>query len=168
MPLKDGSLTPQEAAFAGYMAHTGDARYSAARAGYRTPDVDGWKKASNPALMESVRKAQITRLTNELLPASLDLLSQVLTDTKESTRNRITAAQTVLKYTLGANERGEEKAPEDMTPAEIQARIDQLRRAAADKARPVIEGQVQAPDPGVFDWLRANPTLGHMLTCWYR
>jgi phage terminase small subunit len=151
MPLKGGKLTPKEAQFIGHMAATGDATYSAKMAGYGSAPLLGWQKAHNPAIAESVRKAQITRLTNELLPASLDLLSQVLTDTKESTRNRITAAQTVLKYTLGANERGEEKAPEDMTPAEIQARIDQLRRAAADKARPVIEGQVQAPDPGVFD-----------------
>lgn len=151
MPLKDGSLTPQEAAFAGYLAQTGDARYSAARAGYSKPEIDGWKKANNPALAESVRKIQITRLNNELLPASLDLLSKVLTDEKESTRNRITAAQTVLKYTLGASEGAESKAPEDMTPAEIQARIDQLRRAAADKARPVIEAQAEPPAPSVFE-----------------
>lgn len=150
MPLKDGSLTPQEAMFTGYMAQTGDARYSAARAGYSKPEIDGWKKASNPALIPHVRKAQLARLNNDLLPKSLDLLEHVLMDDKESTRNRITAAQTVLKYSLGQSEGAESKEPHEMTPAELQARIDALRRAMADKARPVIEGEAIPPDSDVF------------------
>lgn len=150
MPLKDGSLTPQEAQFIGFMAQTGDARYSATRAGYSRPDIDGWKKASNPALAEHVRKAQVARLNNDLLPKSLDLLETVITDAKESTRNRITAAQTVLKYSLGQSEGGESKDPSEMTPAEIQARIDTLRRAMADRAKPVIEGQAEPPKGDVF------------------
>lgn len=151
MPLKDGSLTAQEAQFVGYMAQTGDTRYSAARAGYSNAAVQGWQKAQNPAIAEATRKAQVARLNNDLLPKSLDLLETVITDAKESTRNRITAAQTVLKYSLGQSEGGESKDPSEMTPAEIQARIDTLRRAMADRAKPVIEGQAEPPKGDVFE-----------------
>jgi hypothetical protein len=151
MPVKGGKLTPKEAQFIGHMAATGDATYAAKMSGYSHATIQGWQKANNPELAGHVRRAQVARLNNDLLPLSLDVVGGILLDKGASNRDKLTAAQVVLKYTLGASERGEEKAPEDMTPAEIQARIDQLRRAAADKARPVIEGQVQAPDPGVFD-----------------
>ena len=150
MPLKDGSLTPREATFVGYMAATGDATYSAAKAGYPNAQLEGWRKANNPATVEVVRKAQAARLNNELLPAAINLLQRVLTDDKEATRNRLTAAQIVMKYSLGGKDDGESKEPSEMTPAELQARIDSLRRAQADRAKLVIEA---TPDPetGVFD-----------------
>lgn len=146
MPTKNGRMTPQEAAFVGHMAVTGDATYSAKMAGYSAPAVDGWRKMNNPVLAEATRKAQITRLNNDLLPKSLDLLEKVLLDEKEATRNRITAAQTVLKYSLGQAEGADAKEPHEMTPAELQARIDTLRRAMADRARPVIDHDPPAPD----------------------
>ena len=150
MPLKDGSLTAQEAQFAGYMAATGDARYAAAKAGYSKPEIVGYAKANNPALSATIRKAELARLNNDLLPKSLDLLERVILDDKEATRNRITAAQTVLKYSLGARDGGEEKEAHEMTPAELQARIDTLRRTLADKARPVIEGEAVEAKGDVF------------------
>lgn len=151
MPLKDGRRTDREALFIGHLAATGDPTYAAAKAGYSQPQVQGWQKAHNPAIADATRKAQLVRLNNDLLPKSLDLLETVLTNTKESTRNRITAAQTVLKYSLGQGESGEAKDPSEMTPAEIQARIDTLRRAMADRAKPVIEGQAEPPKSDVFE-----------------
>ena len=154
MPVKGGKLTPQEAQFIGHLAATGDATYAAKMARYSQPAVQGWQKAHNPAIAEHVRKAQVARLTNDLLPKSLDLLDVFLTDEKRADRVRLAAAQTVLKYTLGASEDGTEKDPAEMSAAEIQARIDQLRRAAADRARPVIEGTAgtidTAPENDVF------------------
>lgn len=151
MPVKGGKLTTQEAAFIGHMAATGDAHYSAKMAGYRAPSVSAHQKMHNPVTVEAVRKAQVARLNNDLLPKSLDLLERVILDDKEATRNRITAAQTVLKYSLGQSEGGESKDPSEMTPAEIQARIDTLRRAMADRAKPVIEGQAEPPKSDVFE-----------------
>ncbi len=150
MPLKDGSLTAQEAQFAGYMAATGDAKYSAAKAGYSKPEIVGYAKASNPALASVIRKAQVARLNSTALTASVDLLERVILDNKETTRNRITAAQTVLKYSLGGRDGDDAKEPHEMTPAELQARIDQLRRTLADKARPVIEHEPEPPKGDVF------------------
>ena len=150
MPLKDGRRTDKEALFIGHLAATGDATYAATRAGYSNAAIQGWQKANNPAIADATRRAMIARLNNDLLPKSLDLLERVLTDDKESTRNRITAAQTVLKYSLGQSEGGESKEPHEMTSAELQARIDTLRRAMADKARPIIEARAEPPAGDVF------------------
>lgn len=151
MPLKDGTLTPQEAMFSGYMAATGDATYAAARAGYRGPYKEGWAKMQNPALVETVRRAQMARLNNDLLPAALDLIERVILDDKENTRNRLTAAKIVVDRTLGQVQDGAEtKEPHEMTAAELQARIERLRREQADRAKPVIDAE-PSPAPGVFD-----------------
>ena len=151
MPRKDGSLTPQEAAYAGYMAASGDATYSAARAGYRTPEVDGWKKANNPVMVETVRRAQVARLNNELLPMALNLIEKVILDDKENTRNRLTAAKIVVDRTIGMVQDGAEtKEPHEMTAAELQARLERLRREQSDRAKPVIDAE-PAHAKGVFD-----------------
>ena len=151
MPLKDGSLTPQEALFSGYMAASGDATYSAAKAGYRAPVKEGWAKMQNPILADTVRRAQMARLTNDLLPLSLTVLQNVLSDDKETTRNRLTAVGLVLRYTVGQDQNGAEaKEPHEMTAAELQERIERLRREQSERAKPVIDAE-PAPDAGVFD-----------------
>ena len=151
MPLKDGSLTPQEAMFSGYMAATGDAAYSATKAGYARPVIQGWQKANDPALMATVKRAQMARLNNDLLPAALNLIEKVILDDKETTRNRLTAAKIVVDRTIGMVQDGTEtKEPHEMTAAELQERIERLRREQSDRARPVIEHE-QPPETGVFD-----------------
>jgi len=150
MPVKGGKLTPQEAQFAGYMGATGDPTYAAKMAGYSNPTIQGWQKAHNPTVMAAARKVQIARLNNDLLPKSLDLLERVLTDEKEATRNRLTAAQVVLKYSLGGKDGEQDKEPHEMTPQELQARIDTLRRAMSDKAKPVIDADPIEPEGDVF------------------
>lgn len=150
MPVKGGKLTPQEAQFVGHLAATGDPTYAAKMARYSQPQAQGWQKAHNPAIAEATRKAQLARLNNDLLPKALDLLERVILDDKEATRNRLTAAQVVVKYSLGGKDDGETKEPHEMTPEELQARIDTLRRAQADKARPVIEHEPDPPESDVF------------------
>lgn len=153
MPAKGGKLTAQEAQFIGHYAATGDATYSAKMARYSHPSIQGWQKAQNPAIAEATRKVQVNRLNNDLLPKSLDLLEKVILDDKEATRNRITAAQTVLKYSLGQSEGADSKEPHEMTPQELQSRIDALRKAMSDKAVQIVEGETidQGPDGSVFD-----------------
>ena len=151
MPSKDGYLTTQEATFAGFMAATGDATYSAAKAGYSKPVIQGWQKANNPALMETVRRAQLARLNNDLLPAALNLIEKVILDDTETTRNRLTAAKIVVDRTLGmAQDGADAKEPHEMTAAELQERIDRMRREQSERARPILDAD-PAPNPGVFD-----------------
>lgn len=149
MPKKSGKMTPQEALFIGYLASTDDPTYAAKMARYSQAQAQGWQKSHNPAIIEATRKAQIKRLNSDLLPKSLDLLEKVLGDDKEATRNRLTAAQTVLKYSLGQSDSAESKEPHEMTPQELQDRIDSLRRAMADKAKPIIDSK--ASETSVFE-----------------
>lgn len=149
MPTKDGKLTMQEAAFVGYMAATGDEKYAGHMARYKSP-TSVWAKSNDPAIAAAVRKAEITRLNGKTLTLAIDLIERVILDEKEATRNRITAAQTVMKYALGGREGADAKEAHEMTPAELQARIDELRRAMADKAKPIIDVEPE-PETGVFD-----------------
>ena len=108
-------------------------------------------KANNPALMETTRRAQLARLNNDLLPAALNLIEKVILDDKETTRNRLTAAKIVVDRTLGMVQDGAEtKEPHEMTAAELQERIERLRREQSDRAKPVIDAE-PASDQGVFD-----------------
>lgn len=151
LPLKTGGLTDREARFVGHLADSGNATYAARMAGYAHPSKIAAARASDPALAEAVRKAQARRLSGELLPLALNLLEHVLKDDQEATRNRITAAQTVLKYSLGLTGDGADaKEPHEMTTDELQARIDALRRIQADKAKPVLDAE-PVQDQGVFD-----------------
>ena len=152
MPDKTGRLTPMERKFIEVYAMTQDATYAATKAGYKTPQVLGYQKIANPEISQATKRVQAARLNNELLPVALNLIHTFLTDETRNDRVRLTAAQTVLKYTFGLNADGSDaKEPHEMTQAELQARIDTLRRAAADKARPVLEGQaIEGPDSDVF------------------
>lgn len=151
MPIKGGRRTDKEALFIGHLASTGDATFAATRAGYRDPQVQGWQKAHNPAIADAVRREQVARLNNSLLPIALDLIERVILDEKENTRNRLTAAKIVVDRTIGMTQDGAEtKEPHEMTAAELQARIERLRREQADRAKPVIEHDAGRSD-GVFD-----------------
>ena len=151
MPIKGGRRTDKEALFIGHLASTGDATFAAVRAGYRDPQVQGWQKAHNPAIVDAVRREQVARLNNSLLPIALDLIERVILDDKENTRNRLTAAKIVVDRTLGQVQDGaESKEPHEMTAAELQARIERLRREQSERARPVIDAE-HTPAPGVFD-----------------
>ena len=140
MPIKGGRFTRHEARFVEHYAMTNDATYSATKAGYKNPAIRGWEKAKDPSVMQAVKRVQTARLNNDLLPKALDLIAHVLTDDKETTRNRLTAAKIVIDRTIGmGGDAGDDKEPHEMTPAELQARIDRLRREQSDRAQPVIE-----------------------------
>lgn len=155
MPIKGGRLTPQERKFAETYAVTQDPVYSATKAGYGSAATKGYAKINNPAVQDQVRRVQVARMNNHLLPMALDLIEAVLTDVKETTRNRLTAAKLVVDRTIGmGGDAGDDKEPHEMTPAELQARIDRLRREQADRAQPIIEHepapQADEPEGGVF------------------
>ena len=98
-----------------------------------------------------VRRAQMARLNNDLLPAALNLIETVILDEKETTRNRLTAAKIVVDRTIGMVQDGAEtKEPHEMTAAELQERIERLRREQSDRAKPVLDHE-QPPEAGVFD-----------------
>lgn len=153
MPLKGGKMTAQERKFSQVYADTGSSAYSATKAGYAVPDVAGSKVLARPAVQESIKRQQLARLNNELLPLALDTIEGILRNPKATDSNKATVAGLVMKYSVGtAGEGGQEKEPHEMTADELQQQIARLRREAAERARPVIDVEASSIDEesGVF------------------
>lgn len=145
-------MTSQERDFVRHFASTGDAVYAAEKAGYAQAAARALQKVGNPAIIAATRRQQMDRLTNDLLPLAVDTLQSILTDTKATDRARLAATAQVLKATLGSGiDPGVGKEPHEMSSDELQQRIAELRREAAERAKPVIEGQRVDADSSVFD-----------------
>lgn len=149
MPLKSGKLTPKERAFAHTMAETGDSVYSAKEAGYKFAEINSIRLRDNPAIQAEVIRYQQARLIEEALPAAVNCLVGLLTNDKAPAGARVQAAKIVLDRTMGSGEGENAKQPHEMTPDELQAAIDRLRKEASERAKPVIDAETS--EEGVFD-----------------
>ncbi len=156
MPKKDGRLTPQEKRFAEAYAITGDMRTAAGRAGYRVDCGSGSKALQRPEVQDEIRRIQVARLNNTLLPLAVGALERLLTDAKTPAGAVVQAAKLVLDKTgVGVDLDGAEKAPHEMTGEELSQALARLRREAAERAKPIIDGQAVDvtghAESGVFD-----------------
>ncbi|AKR54340.1 hypothetical protein XM25_00675 [Devosia sp. H5989] len=149
-------MTKAEVAFSKAYAATGHKTFAAMSAGYRMPAQAADQVLARPAVQESIKRQQMARLNNSLLPLALDTIEGILANAKATDSNKLTAAGLVLKYSVGAaGEGGAEKEPHEMTADELQQQIAKLRREAAERAKPVIDGEASsidedAPESGVF------------------
>lgn len=156
MPIRGGGLTRQERIVSERFAATGDKAYAMQKAGYSMPETNAGRVFNRPAVQESIKRQQLARLNNELLPLALDTIETILRNPKASDSNKLTATSQVLKHTAGAAGEGEgAKEPHEMSAEELQHRIDALRREAAERARPIIDAEPStidedAPSDGVF------------------
>jgi len=149
MPIKGGKMTAQERKFSQVYADTGSVGYAAEKAGYAFPHVSGSKALARPAVQESIKRQQLARLNNELLPLALDTLETILTNPKATDSNKNTAAGLVMKYSVGSTGEGEAKEPHEMTAEELQAQIARLRTEAAERAKPVLV--IEPNEPSSID-----------------
>ena len=139
MPRKGGRMTSQERKFAEVYAETGSTSYAAEKARYAFPEVQGARVLGRPAVQESVKRQQLARLNNELLPLALDTVEKILRNEKATDSNKLNAAGLVMKYSVGTAGEGEAKEPHEMTADELAERIQRLRTEQAERAKPVID-----------------------------
>lgn len=140
-------------------AATGHAQYAATQAGYARPSAAASQALARPAIQAAIREEQAARLNNELLPLAVRAIERLLLDPKTPAGATVQAAKLVMDRTLGDTGAAGGKEPHEMTGEELARALDRLRREAADRAKPMIEGEaVQVePDasevaaPGVFD-----------------
>lgn len=156
MPVKGGKLTAQERVVAERFAATGDKSYAMEKAGYAHVGANTARVFNRPAVQESIKRQQLARLNNELLPLALDTIETILTNPKATDSNKNTAAGLVMKYSVGSAGEGEAKEPHEMSADELQAQIARLRAEAAERAKPVIDVEPMTLDKteghsGVFD-----------------
>lgn len=148
MPLKNGRMTPKERKLAETYAVTLDQQYAAKKAGYY--DAGGASLAmQRPAVQDEIRRIQLAKLFNEVLPLAVQEHIKLLEDPKTPAGAKVQAVKLAYDRTLGTQEGTESKAPHEMTADEIQRelmasklRLAALERAKADQAKPVIEGSL--------------------------
>ncbi|MEC5291574.1 MULTISPECIES: hypothetical protein [unclassified Aurantimonas] len=92
-----------------------------------------------PGVQVEVRRLQLARIHNDLLPLAVNTLERIMLDAKASERGKIQAAKIVLDRAYNVASDAERKEAHEMTGDELQAALDRLRREAADRSRQVIE-----------------------------
>lgn len=136
MPKKNGELTPGETKFLEAYATNGFDRASAEKTAGLRPQ-SGYKVLGRPEIQRRVIEYQMARLTNDALPAAVNVLLEVMTNTKAPAAARVTAAKVVFDRVLPDQADAQGREPHEMTPEELAARIHALTAAAADKAKDV-------------------------------
>jgi phage terminase small subunit len=157
MPLKNGKLTRMEKKFAATYADTGNGVYSAAKAGYVQPETRGAEALQRPGMKEEIRRIQVERLFQEVLPLAVKVHLAILADDKTPAGARVQAVKLAYDRTLGDASTAESKQAHEMSPDELakaiadaKLRAAALEHVAADRAKPIIEHE---PDvkPSMFD-----------------
>lgn len=140
MPLKDGSLTRGEQAFAIAYAELGNVAAAEKKAGIAP--TTGYHVLKRPEVQREITAQQTARLTAEALPLAVQTLVNVMGSDKAPAAARVQAAKVVLDRTLGAAGEGQAKEIHELTPDELAQAISSLEAQAASMAKPV-----SAPNP---------------------
>ncbi|AUQ95960.1 hypothetical protein PhaeoP66_03218 [Phaeobacter inhibens] len=155
MPRKSGKRTGRERVFVEHMAASGDAVYSATQAGYAHPPSAAVQLSQRPAIAAAIKRKELDRVTNDLLPLATDRVEKILKDPKENSRVVLAAAKLVWDRSFGGQDGDGSKEPHEMTADELQNRIAQLRdiqTALANGAKDITppEAGQDAPESGAF------------------
>lgn len=148
MPIKGGKLTPRERALAKHYAATGNKTEAARKAGYAVPHIAGSEVMARPAVAAEAQRISLARLQNEVLPLAIERHLRLLTDKKTSGPTLSKAIELAYKYGFNSDSVAKDKQPHEMTGEELAEAIAALRRAAADKAKPIIDVE---PNASVFE-----------------
>jgi hypothetical protein len=153
MPLKSGRLTRKELAFVDVMASTGDPTYAAKKAGYSSPQPAGSQNMANLAIQVAVKEREHAALITELLPKSTKMLGKALDGPVNGAAMK--AVEIVFKRAYGEEAGGIGKAPSEMSPDELGAALDKLKRELSERATPIIEAepieQEDIPKEDIFE-----------------
>jgi len=153
MPRKNGHLTPQELTYVEVYAATNDRKYAADKAGYKRQMKSSYDKLNNPIILQEIRKVQMARLCNTLVPLALDHFEDTLNDAKAPVRDKTMIGKIVLDHAKHLSDDAENKNLHELTSDEIQAMLADLRREQASRAnaaRLVNPGIDDSPG-GIFD-----------------
>jgi phage terminase small subunit len=153
MPRHNGRLTDQEKHFASGVAATGNPVYAAAIAGYRHPGPRASHNLTKPAVQEEIRKQQLARLHNDVLPMAINVLRAALDLDHAGVPwgSRVTAAKIVTDRVFNDAQTGANKDMADMTADELKERMAQLQGRLAEMAKPIVDASAEPVDEGAFE-----------------
>lgn len=151
MPAKNGRFTRQEQTFVSVMAKTGDKASAARAAGYKSA-ASQQQLMTRPAIQAAVRDAALAELHNDLLPLANSVLRMALDGSVVVPWGaKMTAVQIVHKRVFGEQEGGSGKTPAEMSPDELSAALDRLKRELSERSVSIIDATPEPSDSGVFD-----------------
>jgi hypothetical protein len=146
-----------ERKFASAYAETESTVYAATKAGYAHPRMQGSEALARTGMQEEIRRIQVERLFQEVLPLAVKVHLAILADDKTPAGARVQAVKLAYDRTLGDASAGESKQPHEMSPDELakaladaKLRAAALEHVAADRAKPVLDHEPD-PKPSMFD-----------------
>jgi phage terminase small subunit len=153
MPLKSGNMNRQERAFSEVFARTGDATFSAAKAGYSSPAKRAHQNLQKPAIQAEIIKHQQQILVGELLPASTVVLAAMLNLETAGVpwSARAQAAKIVRSEVAGMADNKGAKDFSDMTADEIHQAIEDARRQLAERSKPIVDATPASAEESAFE-----------------
>ena len=146
MPIKTGTLTPQERIVAQARAAGASVGAAGEAAGYA--DNTGASRAlARPLVAAEVARLQLERITNEALPLAVDVHIAMLRNPRTPAGALVQAIKLAYDRALGPGT-SEGKEPHEMTADEIAKALNALKREQSDRAAPIIEHEAT---PTIFD-----------------
>ncbi|WP_316397331.1 hypothetical protein [Bradyrhizobium sp. 33ap4] len=123
-----------EAAFSAKYAVSGDATYSAEKAGYRFPAVAGNRLAKNPDVAEDVRRRARQRLQTEGAEVGVRVLIELAEDVKQKGSTRGAAAKALVQLSgITTAQSLTEADLADMPPDKIRELLGQAQRQLEER-----------------------------------
>lgn len=142
MPL-GSNFTTKERAFIKEYAATGNRQHAAKVAHYAGNNISAVMQ--RPAVLAAIAAEQERRVYEELLPAAVNCLRELITNNNTPAGARVSACKIVFDQSIGReSEKNREKAPHEMTGEELQSTLDRLRHEAALRAHEIIDGVAEA------------------------
>ena len=143
--------------FVANMARTKDATYSAAKAGFAHAPVAASKLMANPVIQEATREEGRRLLRDKGGFLGVYVLMDIAQDEKQPASARVSAGKELIRASgIGVDESEAGRDLHEMNGDELRAyaaklerQADAIKRAQADRARPVIDAEPAAP--GVFE-----------------
>lgn len=149
MPLKNGRSTPMERAYAEHMAMTGDPVYSATKAGYSSPQVQGYQLKAKPDIQADISRRVMSKLA-DLGELAVKTVNEAMLSSTATWTNKLTAADMVLKR-LEKGEGTGDKEPSEMSADEIAAQIRALQIRQIEIGDQAKDITPESSPAGVFD-----------------
>lgn len=140
MPNKRGKFTGQEATFVAAMAETGSTAFARHAAKYKSTGSVA-AVMQRPAVAAAIREREMAVITNDLLPLSNQVLRIALTEDRVPWGAKMKAVDIVHRRAFGDAEAGSGKSPSEMSPDELGAALDKLKRELSERATPIIEAE---------------------------
>lgn len=138
-----------ERGFVEHMATTGDAVYSAAKAGYAVPESKGYILKAKPAVQEAIGRRVMEKLA-KLGDKAVLTVEMAMDSTTSTWTNKLMAADMVLKRLEKSDDMGG-KEPSEMTSDEIAATIRALELRQSELAKDVTPIAADPkPGEGIF------------------